>query len=104
MPFGSLVPAFNPMQPPALQDTGLGAQGMKILQQAQQMARPQAGAQPGGVQPGGVQQPPMMGLLAKLFPNMMGQQPTPGQPLSLTPPAQPVMPNVAAPGSLSGLY
>jgi hypothetical protein len=43
MPFGSLVPGFNPMQPPTMQDTSLGAQGMKILQQAQQMARPQAG-------------------------------------------------------------
>lgn len=102
MAFGSLVPGFTPMTPPPMADTslgatnGIGAMGLKLMQQARQ------GQGLGLLGNQSVQQKP--GLLQQMFPSLFPAQAqapigpglSGGTPLNVMPP--PINPAV------SGLY
>lgn len=113
MAFGSMMPMDTTIQPNQLMKQGMG-----ILQQAQQrqgqqgllqrLLNPQApptdlaapGMPPNGGGGGSGGNPMQMGMLAKLFPALAGQQP----PAMPTQQPAPVMPQGDPTGGLGGLY
>lgn len=96
MAYGSLVPGFTPMQPPPLQQTGIGKSGpsqmsMQLLMQALKQKQQQA-AQPGGgarVDPttggAGAQQGGIASILQKLFGQGAPDGGMPSAPMNLIP-------------------
>lgn len=121
--FGSLVPGMMPMAMPQMKQNGLLQQGMAILNASRQ---PQRGAAPNGQpQPGMLQRflnpqapptdlaapgmppnsvpgpggPMQMGLLAKLFPQLMG-----GMGGGAAPAAPPMPQPMAPPNAIGDIY